>query len=133
MMPSTGLTALAGAALVVAFGSAAIILHDILRRGHRQQMAVMKWVWPVTALYLGPLAIWAYRRFGRPSSPVWRIRTGLDEPPDKPGWVATSIGVSHCGAGCVYWFGMQIAMIIGFGTAWPVNRWLIRRGVKEAM
>jgi hypothetical protein len=24
-------------------------------------------------------------------------------------------------------------MVIGFFTAWPVNVWLIRRGIKEAM
>jgi hypothetical protein len=30
-------------------------------------------------------------------------------------------------------FGMQIGMVIGFFTAWPVNVWLIRRGIKEAM
>jgi hypothetical protein len=33
----------------------------------------------------------------------------------------------------VYWFGMQIGMCLGFLTAYPVNVWLIRRGVKEAM
>ena len=33
----------------------------------------------------------------------------------------------------VYWFFMQIGMVIGFFTAWPANVWLIRRGVKEAM
>ena len=33
----------------------------------------------------------------------------------------------------VYWFLMQIGMIAGFFTAWPVNSWLIRAGIKEAM
>lgn len=33
----------------------------------------------------------------------------------------------------VYWFGMQLGMIAGFFTAWPVNAWLIRVGIKEAM
>jgi hypothetical protein len=33
----------------------------------------------------------------------------------------------------VYWFLMQIGMVIGFFTAWPMNIWLIRRGIKEAM
>ena len=33
----------------------------------------------------------------------------------------------------VYWFLMQVGMIIGFFTAWPINVWLIRRGIKEAM
>ena len=28
---------------------------------------------------------------------------------------------------------MQIAMICGFVTAYPVNWWLIRVGIKEAM
>lgn len=33
----------------------------------------------------------------------------------------------------VYWFGMQVGMILGFLTAYPVNAWLINRGIKEAM
>jgi hypothetical protein len=28
---------------------------------------------------------------------------------------------------------MQIDMIAGFFTAWPVNFWLIRAGIKEAI
>ncbi len=32
-----------------------------------------------------------------------------------------------------FWFMMQIAMICGFATAYPVNWWLISRGVKEKM
>ncbi len=32
-----------------------------------------------------------------------------------------------------YWFLMQVGMLLGFATAYPVNVWLIRRGVKEAM
>jgi hypothetical protein len=31
-----------------------------------------------------------------------------------------------------YWFLMQIGMIFGFLTAFPVNVWLIRRGIKAA-
>jgi hypothetical protein len=31
----------------------------------------------------------------------------------------------------VYWFLMQIGMIAGFVTAWPINTWLIRRGIKD--
>ncbi|MDQ6649261.1 MAG: DUF4396 domain-containing protein [Actinomycetota bacterium] len=33
----------------------------------------------------------------------------------------------------VYWFLMQIGMIVGFFTSWPMNVWLIRKGIKEAM
>jgi len=32
-----------------------------------------------------------------------------------------------------YSFPMQIGMTIGFATAYPVNAWLIRRGIKQAM
>jgi hypothetical protein len=32
-----------------------------------------------------------------------------------------------------YWFLMQIGMAAGFVTSYPVNAWLIRRGIKEAM
>jgi hypothetical protein len=32
-----------------------------------------------------------------------------------------------------YWFMMQIGMILGFFTSYPMNRWLIRAGWKEAM
>jgi hypothetical protein len=32
-----------------------------------------------------------------------------------------------------YWFMMQIAMVLGFLTTYPVNAWLIRRGTKERM
>jgi hypothetical protein len=32
-----------------------------------------------------------------------------------------------------HWLMMQIGMILGFATAWPVNRWLVRRGTKEKM
>jgi hypothetical protein len=32
-----------------------------------------------------------------------------------------------------FWFMMQIAMICGFVTSYPVNWWLIRSGIKEKM
>ena len=32
-----------------------------------------------------------------------------------------------------FWASMQLAMICGFCTAYPVNWWLIRKGIKEAM
>ena len=33
----------------------------------------------------------------------------------------------------VFWFMMQIAMLIGFLTSYPVNWWLVRKGIKEKM
>ncbi len=192
----------------------------------------MEAVWPITALYFGPLAVWAYALWGRPTSGRWLRQHGREEPPEKPAFATYAVGVSHCGAGCtlgdivaefmvfalgatiagatlfaeylgdyvlavalglvfqyfaiapmrglgvrdglvaaakadilslsafevglfgwmgvmafvfypaphhlhpaspVYWFLMQIGMIIGFGTAFPINVWLIKRGIKEAM
>ncbi len=223
-MTQTGsdlLSIVAWIALGVAFASAAAILFDIVVRGRRERMAVMNWVWPITALYWGPVAAWAFRRRDRLEGRRWSIAKG----------------VSHCGAGCTlgdiigewlvyltgwtiavfgthaadtlmaafvadfvfawtlgiafqyfsivpmrndlgplagiwaaikadtlsivsfqiglfaymalyhlvlfdpplsvaspgYWFMMQIGMIVGFFTAWPVNAWLIRRGLKEEM
>jgi hypothetical protein len=33
----------------------------------------------------------------------------------------------------VFWFMMQLAMIAGFLTSYPVNWWLVRSGIKEEM
>jgi hypothetical protein len=230
-MPATWLIVLAWVALVVASASAGWIVVDISRRGYRQPMSVMNFVWPITALYFGPLAVWTYRRFGRTRSERWLREHHREQPPAAPHWATVATGVSHCGAGCtlgdiiaefavfgiglslageaiyaeyvgdyilaillglvfqyfaiapmrglglrqgvlaaikadilslsafeiglfgwmalmswvlfpdphlrpnspVYWFLMQVGMVIGFGTAWPANAWLIRRGIKEAM
>lgn len=32
-----------------------------------------------------------------------------------------------------HWWMMQVGMVAGYFTAWPVNRWLIRKGWKEKM
>jgi hypothetical protein len=229
-MPPTWLTVLSWTALAVASASAAWIVFDIYGRRYRQRMGVMEAVWPVTALYFGPVAVAAYRAWGRPAAGRWQREHG--DPPGKPGYAITATGVSHCGAGCtlgdviaefavfglgatvagfslfaeyigdylaavalgivfqflaiapmrglslgkglaeavkadvasltafevglfgwmavmyfvlfpaphhltpaspVYWFLMQVGMIAGFFTAWPVNAWLIRTGIKEAM
>jgi hypothetical protein len=217
-MPPTWLTVLAWISLALAFATAAAILYDIFVVGRRQRMPVMEAVWPVTALYFGPLAWPAYRRWARPGAEYGER-------------VLVGIGVSHCGAGCTlgdiagawlvlalgwtiaglalpaeylvdftlafmlgivfqyfsiapmrglglrdglvaalkadtlsliafevglfawmafiqlvlfrhphlapdhaaYWLLMQVGMLLGFATAYPVNVWLIRRGIKEAM
>lgn len=231
-MPPEWLVVLAWVALASGFVSAAAILVDIFRRRYRQEMPIMEAVWPVSGLYFGPAAWWAYRRYGRPMTARWLAEHDRRDPPAKPAWATTAVGVSHCGAGCtvgdivaefvvfalgatiagvtlyaemvgdylaaillgivfqyfaiapmrglgigkgllqaakadvlsltsfevglfawmalmatvfypaphhlhpdspVYWFLMQIGMLIGFATAWPTNVWLIRRGIKEAM
>ena len=32
-----------------------------------------------------------------------------------------------------HWWMMQVGMVVGYFTAWPVNRWLIKKGWKEKM
>ncbi len=231
-MPSRLLVVVSWISLALALGSFAFILYDIYGRRYRQRMGIMEAVWPVTALYFGPLAVWAYSRWGRPASRRWLEQHGQEEPPEKSVRATYAVGVSHCGAGCtlgdivaefaifafaatiagetlfaeylgdyvlavglglafqyfaiapmrglgvregliaaakadvlslsafevglfgwmammsfvfypaphhlhpdspVYWFLMQIGMIIGFGSAYPINVWLIKRGIKEAM
>jgi hypothetical protein len=230
-VPPPWLIVLAWVALASGFASAGWILDDTYRRGHRQPMRVMEAVWPITALYFGPAAVWGYRRFGMPMTPRWQCEHQREAPPEKPRWAGIAVDVSHCGAGCtlgdiiaefvvfglgvtmagialfpeligdyiaavilgvvfqyfaiapmrglsfrngmvaavkadiislsafevglfgwmalmafvffpdphlhpdnaVYWFLMQIGMIMGFATAWPANVWLIRSGVKEPM
>lgn len=224
-MPPTWLTVLAWISLAAAFLTAAAILWDIFGRGRRQRMWIMEAVWPVTALYFGPLAWLGYARWGRQNLREAEAEADYGEP------VSVGIGVCHCGAGCTlgdiagaslvfalglavaglalpyeyafdftlafllgiafqyfaiapmrglglraglrealkadslslisfevglfgwmavmqlvlftdphlepnhaaYWFLMQVGMILGFITAYPVNVWLIRRGIKEAM
>lgn len=227
-MPSEALTIVAWISLVLAGVCVLMILTDILVFGYRQKMAIMEWVWPVTALYTGPFGLAFYYKYGRRSSQKWQKLHGKGEYGQV---VSTAIGVSHCGAGCTlgdivgatfvfllgleiaglalwpeyivdfslafglgiifqyfsiapmrglefkdgitaalkadalsliafevglfgwmalmqlvffpvhhispdtaaYWFLMQVGMILGFFTAYPVNVWLIKRGIKEGM
>ncbi len=207
--------------------------------GRRQKMWIMDLVWPITAMYFGPVAAWMYLRT-RPLS----LKQSPD--PDKetkeqmkkmePTREQVSVSVYHCGAGCtigdiigeaglfviggsvttfvarsefatkfvvdfilayilgiffqyftivpmrglspakgilaamradtismvafeigmfawmaltrfvffaeprrihpnmaVFWFMMQIAMIVGWATSYPANVWLLRKGWKEKM
>ena len=49
-------------------------------------------------------------------------------------WIfPTFLGASVATDTPVFWFMMQIAMLLGFATAYPVNWVLIRRGIKERM
>jgi hypothetical protein len=60
------LSILGWAAIAAAAVSAGWIGFDMVVRRRRQHMRIMEVVWPVTALYFGPLGIWGYRRFGLP-------------------------------------------------------------------
>ncbi len=130
---STALTVVGWCSLAVAFACALAIARDIFVAGNRQRMRIMEAVWPITALYWGPVAAWFYFR---------RARRERDE--EAPEWWAVSKGVSHCGAGCtlgdilgewlVYAFGWTVgsfathkynvllaSFIVDFGFAWTLG------------
>ncbi|MCW4116719.1 DUF4396 domain-containing protein [Aurantimonas sp. MSK8Z-1] len=211
-----------------------------------QHMWIMNVVWPASALYAGPLALWGYRRWGKLASHrAMQEAERRNEPMPSmasPFAVKVGKGATHCGSGCAlgdlcaewiafaiptvavwfgwhslfaekmfavwildyilafgfgiafqyftikpmrglspaeglwqavkadtlsltawqigmygfmaiahfwifaglfgaevevasfeFWFAMQIAMLCGFMTAYPVNWWLVKRGIKEAM
>jgi Domain of unknown function (DUF4396) len=64
-MAPTWLTVVAWLYLAVCFCCAGIIAYDIIVNRRRQPMGVMNFVFPITALYFGPLAVALYWRWGR--------------------------------------------------------------------
>ncbi|MEP7232397.1 MAG: DUF4396 domain-containing protein [Ginsengibacter sp.] len=212
---------------------AAIIAVDILS-GNKQKMMIMNFVYPITGLYAGPLALLFYYTIGKKSGAEKNETVKNDshqmEHSKKPFWQSVAVGALHCGSGCtlgdivaetfllfvpvvifgssllgswtidyvlafiigiifqyysikpmknlspkkafmaalkvdtlsltswqvgmygwmpivffgifghkmeatdpVFWFMMQIAMLTGFVTAFPMNWWLIKKGIKEEM
>ena len=218
--------------LMAAFCSILITI-DIVN-GNKQHMMIMNFVWPITALYAGPLGVLAYYTIGRKSTHKKMMAAKKHNEPmpskQKPFWQSVLVGALHCGSGCtlgdiiaeiflllvpvtvfgsnlagswtidfvfafllgiifqyysikpmknlsprqglaaalkadtlsltawqvgmyggmaiafflifkkrleandiLFWFVMQIAMLLGFITAFPVNWWLIKKGIKEIM
>jgi hypothetical protein len=75
-----------------------IILADITI-SRRQPMAIMNFVWPLTALYAGPLALLAYFSFGRAMKHADHEMHKMKH--NRPMWQSSLIGATHCGAGCM--------------------------------
>src|SRR5438067_12128385 len=90
-MPPTWLTILAWISIAAGFLSAAVVLYDIYGNGLRQPMRVMEAVWPITALYLGPLGLWLYAGLGRPR----RSRGAQDAAKPSPRWHGIFISATH--------------------------------------
>jgi hypothetical protein len=84
------LYALSIASLIVCVAcAAAIAIH--IAMGHGQQMWIMNVVWPLTALYFGPVALWYYFAYGRlPREKRHHLAF----------WHKVALGTTHCGAGC---------------------------------
>lgn len=78
------LSVLSRVALIVAFLCSAWLIVEQFRR--RQHAWIMYAVWPITALYMGPAALWAYYRMGLRHK--------------KPFWQGVFVDATHCGAGC---------------------------------
>jgi len=68
---------------------AVAILYDVYGRGYRQRVRVMEAVWPITALYFGPLALLLYYRWGRPRSERWQKEHGSSPEKSLPAAAAT--------------------------------------------
>lgn len=96
--------------LALAFVTAAAIGIDFAR-GRRQSMRIMEAVWPVTALYFGPVVLFFYGRFGRASA------SGEVTPEHKLYWQNVFISSSHCGAGCTLGDILADVLIAIFGIA----------------
>lgn len=116
---------LAWGCLVVGFVCALWILFDELF--HAQRMWIMNVVWPVTALYGGPLALWAYYRYGRLSTrhKAMDARQHGREPPrkSKPFGAMVGIAATHCGSGCALGDICAEWLVFATGvTLWPLPR-----------
>lgn len=97
------LETLASVALILAVVCFIVIIVDLLA-GHRQHMWIMNVVWPITALWAGPLALFSYFKIGRLSThqAMQAARNRGEDTParKKPFGVAVALGATHCGAGC---------------------------------
>ncbi len=126
-------TVVSWVALAVAFTSAATIAWDIFARGYRQHMAIMDAVYPVTALYWGPVAAWFYFKRGKRMSEKWAAQQGINtrdlmseegrahrrtgRSPKRHWWPIAKV-TAHCGAGCT--LGDICGEWLVFITAWTI-------------
>ena len=111
-MPPRWLETLAWIGLISAGVCVVVILVDILARGYRQRMGVMEWVWPITALYLGPFGLAFYWRVGRRSTPKYEAEHGGTQ---HPFWVRAAVSSTHCGGGCTLGDVLAESLIYAFG------------------
>ncbi len=90
-------------ALAVGFVCAIILAIDVTR--NPQHMGIMNVVWPVVALFAGPLALWGYFSYGRLATHEM-AKPAMEKgetPPSKkltPFPVMVGKGAAHCGSGC---------------------------------
>jgi hypothetical protein len=127
------LTVLAAVSLILA-GICCVAISIDLLAGHRQHMWIMNLVWPITALYAGPVALWAYFKVGRSAShermPEGMEMGAMEHRQAKPFWQSVALGATHCGSGCVLgdivseWFTFFVPLILfgkGIFGAWVLD------------
>lgn len=88
--------------LGVCSACALYILVDLFS-GHRRKMWIMHLVWPITAMYFGPVAVWMYRRtlpVSSEDSPKPGEETRKTMKDTEPTREQVTVAVFHCGAGC---------------------------------
>lgn len=98
----------------VSLGLAGIVMAWLavdIAAGRRQPMRIMNVVWPVTALYFGPLAPVFYYRFGRAPA------QDSMEHGQRPFWQKVFVSATHCGAGCTLGDIIADFAILGFGIS----------------
>ena len=125
---------LASVSLVASVSCAIAVLAHVAHTP--QQMWIMNVVWPATALWSGPLGLWAHVRWGVAGSKhaAQHAKQRGEEPPNRTQPLPVLVAKAELSeASPVFWFMMQLAMLAGFVTAYPFNWWLLQRGVKERM
>jgi hypothetical protein len=98
--------------LITAGVCAVVILVDIFVGGYRQPMGVMEWVWPITALYLGPFGLAFYWLVGRRRTAKYEEAHGERH---FPYWIRVGLSSTHCGGGCTLGDIIAETLIFAFG------------------
>jgi hypothetical protein len=103
--------------------SAAVVLLQIITRGRhqRKQDLAMNVVWPVAALFLGPVAIWAYDRWG--TTNPGRPNSG---PSDDQEAAQTIAGSAPGGAAATVGHFIGVPLVVASGlTIAGTNLWVL--------
>ena len=118
------LTAISWVFVALAVLSAGALLYDVYGRGYRQRVRAMEAVWPISALYLGPLALLVYARWGRPRSEKWQREHG-GAPEKSLSAAAATGGLSGGAASTVaHFIGVPLVVLSGL-TLFGIDLWAL--------
>ncbi|MEZ5318265.1 MAG: DUF4396 domain-containing protein [Vicinamibacterales bacterium] len=129
--PAAWLRLLAALSIAAALVSCGVVLWHVVA-GHRQRMAIMHVVWPLTALWAGPIGLWAYFHLGRAGRRGEAGGAGQGHEA-RPFWQQVVLGTTHCGAGCT--LGdlaaetLTIAVPVAFFGREVFGTWLVALGL----